>query len=186
MTWGFVANVEFTGWGQCDSSWVWTSGITIGVEDDTPHTDWLGESPWGIEINRARLTLNFTYENWSTDCQSKKESCTRKVAAHEFGHLLGFAHEQNRDDTPSSCTEPEQGSDGNESYGKWDLYSVMNYCNPSWNNGGNLSATYIAGAQFYYGMGPRYVAAMVATIAPSKRYYPRYPSAINPTRFSHL
>ena len=35
--------------------------------------------------------------------------------------------------------------------GAWDLYSVMNYCNPKWMGDGKLSPTDIAMAQKYYG-----------------------------------
>jgi hypothetical protein len=70
---------------------------------------------------------------------------------HEFGHALGFAHEQNRPDRPSTCTEPAQGSNGNLMIGAWDLQSVMNYCNPDWNGNGQLSATDIAGVRQLYG-----------------------------------
>lgn len=35
--------------------------------------------------------------------------------------------------------------------GPWDLNSVMNYCNPSWNGNGNLNRTDIQGVQALYG-----------------------------------
>ncbi|MFC1641886.1 ATPase, partial [Myxococcota bacterium] len=76
------------------------------------------------------------------------------------GHLLGFAHEQNRPDTPAACAEERQGTRGDMVFGSWDLSSIMNYCNPVWNNGGVLSGTDVAGAQFCYGLGERYVAAV--------------------------
>lgn len=68
----------------------------------------------------------------------------------EFGHALGFAHEQNRGDTPSTCDQA-QGSDGDRTVGAWDVSSVMNYCNPKWNNDGNLSAVDLIGVRQFYG-----------------------------------
>ncbi len=144
-TWDAQSAVNFTGWGTCTSS---SNGIRIKISDEGPHTKGLGKSLDGY-VNG--MVLNFTFQNWSTSCQSQKEFCIRAIAVHEFGHALGFAHEQNRPDTPSSCTEPAQGSNGDTLIGPWDLSSVMNYCNPNWNGNGNLSVIDIAGVQTVYG-----------------------------------
>jgi FG-GAP-like repeat len=145
QAWEANSDVRFVGWGQCQAS---SQGIRIGIQDAGPHTKGLGRNLNGV-VNG--MVLNFTYNNWSPSCQSSVQYCSEVIAVHEFGHALGFAHEQNRGDTPRPvCTNDPQGTNGDVFFGAWDLASVMNYCNPSWNGSGNLSATDIRMVRNYY------------------------------------
>lgn len=149
-SWEAASNVRFTGWGACPAT---SKGIRIRVADEAqaPHTLSLGT---GIDGVASGMSLNFTFTQWSFICSTatERESCIRAIAVHEFGHALGFAHEQNRPDTNrSTCTQEPQGSDGDTLFALWDLSSVMNYCNPTWNNNGVLSAADAAGARALYG-----------------------------------
>lgn len=145
-SWEKESAIQFIGWGTCPAS---SSGLRIQISDGHPHTRGLGDELDGVDHG---MLLNFTFNNWGTICGgNNREYCIRTIAVHEFGHAIGFAHEQNRPDTPTWCDD-EQGSDGDIMVGAWDLNSVMNYCNPAWSGNGELSAGDIAGVREFYGV----------------------------------
>ncbi|MCR6475461.1 ATPase [Variovorax sp. ZS18.2.2] len=146
-TWEQSSLVRFIGWQRCNGTP--NQGVSIAVQDVGAHTKGLGTRLRNVVEG---VVLNFEYTQWSPDCQNQKDYCNRVLAVHEFGHVLGFAHEQNRPDTPDPrCAAQEQGTDGDALFGDWDISSVMNYCNPQWNGDGALSPTDIAMVKKYYG-----------------------------------
>lgn len=144
-TWQAVSLLEFTGWQKCAAK---NAGIRIQIDDSGPHTKALGRQINGIQNG---MVLNFTFHNWSSACQQEHNYCVYAIAVHEFGHAIGFAHEQNRPDAPGECQAMAQGTNGDVLLTPYDPNSVMNYCNKRYNNDGKLSQLDTTAVQELYG-----------------------------------
>lgn len=84
--WSEVSGVHLTGWGPCRTG---ASGIRIQVSDEGPHVKALGRA---LDGYHGGLVLNFSFQNWGTECRDQREHCIRAIAVHEFGHAFGLTH----------------------------------------------------------------------------------------------
>lgn len=146
-TWEAKSKIRFIGWGKSNSD---TKGIRIRVADEGPHCKTLGRYLDGMKDG---MVLNFRFGSWCQPCSLDLNGSIKKIAVHEFGHALGFAHEHNRPDTPEWCRNEHkpQGRIGDHQLTVYDPESVMNYCSADWNNAGLLSPLDIVGLQTLYG-----------------------------------
>lgn len=161
-TWEAASKVRFVDWGTCRPVNDGTM-VRIKISDTQAHVKGLGRSIMG---HPEGVVLNFTFANWfnvcsgaseatQEDAEAVRKNCIATIAVHEFGHILGFAHEQNRLDTPGWCNDA-QGVNGNVTIGNWDVHSVMNYCNPALkekritSQAVRLSETDVLAVQGYY------------------------------------
>jgi len=142
--WSAVANVQFTGWGPCGLFAGPGGNVRVTfASGSNGNTSPLGYAGWNaftnVQLVSDGTSQHFTYE-----------------VLHEFGHALGWAHEQQRPDnwagnTEIDCTVNQAGqttTSGTYDTSYFDTESIMSYCT-GWPNA--LSPGDVAGVQRAYG-----------------------------------
>lgn len=89
-----------------------------------------------------------------SDIQRVYKDCLQNVSNHEFGHLAGFSHEQNRKDVSAACAKqyaaamPDDPSDEDSPLGTFEEDSIMSYCRTTLP--GTLTAEDVAQTNAFY------------------------------------
>jgi hypothetical protein len=154
-SWQAQANVRFAGWStSCPTPF---TGIALTAGTNNVTVGGLGTQSTGVQLDFSGSPQT-TWAQCTVNSLSRS-ACIAATAIHEFGHALGFSHEQNRPDNNGQCTQAPQGTNGDTTIGPFDLPSIMDYC-ISPGTAVNLSRGDINGVMIVYGMAP----ALIVTV----------------------
>jgi hypothetical protein len=145
-SWGTAAALDFVGWERCSSD---GADLRVTFADENPRVQDFGNRLKGM---RGGILLNATFVQWGSDCQTSWHACVIAGAIHEFGHALGFLHEQDRADAPGECgLLTDTPTADSTVLGAYDAMSIMNYCNPEFFTRPHLSDGDVEGVRRVYG-----------------------------------
>ena len=158
-TWEYYANINFS-WSNCppkgDEKLV-RVGIAA-VNSGAGGSAALGMNALTTAADPPAVNFGFSGDG------KADEQRVEYVGVHEFGHILGFVHEQdlpgNPPEAPAHCKTIGLDPNGAPKT-PYDPNSVMNYCNADGNNQGRLTDFDILGVRDTYGARPHSASSSV-------------------------
>jgi hypothetical protein len=179
--WARYARINFTRWGTCTPG---EPGIHIEITRTGGSASGFGPSISGV-ASGMRLNLH-QYDGgaWCRANLAQFEKCLKRLPLHEFGHALGFGHQENRADYVQTNPHPDckkQNVGADQLLGAYDLASTMSYCgqpaDQPWTFKTVLSPGDIASVQKAYGrrvsgqmVGTRGADMMSSNISPNPTF----------------